>query len=44
MKTAKTANKAALVIKKTAGKMAEISRGAASIWGLHQIKEPKVRK
>lgn len=44
MKTTKKANKAALVIKKIAGKMADVSCGAASFWGIHQIKEPKVRK
>lgn len=37
-------NKAALVIKKIAGKMADVSCGVASFWGMHQIKEPKIRK
>ncbi len=31
----------ATVIKKVADKMAAVSCGAASVWGLHQIKEPK---
>lgn len=31
----------ATVIKKVADKMAVVSCGAASAWGLHQIKEPK---
>lgn len=31
----------ATVIKKIASKMATVSCGAASVWGLHQIKEPK---
>lgn len=45
MKTAKKrTNKSALAIKKVAEKMAKVSCGAASFWGIHQIKEPKVRK
>lgn len=44
MKTAKRTNKTALAIKKIASKMADVSCGAASFWGLHQIKEPKMRK
>ncbi len=43
MKATKT-NKTALAIKKIAGKMAKVSCGAASFWGIHQIKEPEVRK
>ncbi len=31
----------ATVIKQVASKMAKVSCGAASVWGLHQIKEPK---
>ncbi len=31
----------ATVIKKVANKMATVSYGSASVWGLHQIKEPK---
>lgn len=31
----------ATVIKQVANKMATVSCGAASAWGLHQIKEPK---
>ena len=33
--------KAATVIKKVAEKMADRAYGAASMWGLHQIEEPK---
>ena len=33
--------KAAYVIKKIAEKMADLGYGAASMWGLHQPKEPK---
>lgn len=44
MKTAKGTNKAALAIKNVADKMAKVSCGAASFWGIHQIKEPKIRK
>lgn len=40
----KAKNKTALAIKKIAEKMAKVSCGAASFWGMHQIKEPKVRK
>lgn len=42
----KKTNKAisATIIKKVAGKMASVTFGAASIWGLHQIKEPKAHK
>lgn len=32
--------KIASVIKKIAGKMADAACGAASVWGLHQPKEP----
>ncbi len=41
MKTVKKVNKTAAVIKMLAGKMADISCGAASCWGLYQAKEPK---
>lgn len=44
MKAEKKTSMPALVIKKVAGKMAKVSCGAASYWGLHQMKEPKVRK
>lgn len=44
MKATAKRNKAALVIKKIASKMADVSCGAASFWGMHQIKEPKIRK
>lgn len=38
----KNANKkAALVIKKIAETMADRAYGAASMWGMHQIAEPK---
>lgn len=43
-KTGKTTNKVALAIKAIADKMAKVSCGAASYWGMHQIKEPKVPK
>lgn len=33
--------RAATVIKKVAEKMADHAYGAASMWGLHQIEEPK---
>ena len=33
--------KAATVIKKIAEKMADRAYGAASMWGMHQIEEPK---
>ncbi len=33
--------KAATVIKKVAEKMADRAYGVASMWGLHQIEEPK---
>ncbi len=41
MKAAKNKTKTAIIIKKIAGKMADISCGAASCWGLYQTKEPK---
>ncbi|MCM1524508.1 MAG: cyclic lactone autoinducer peptide [Ruminococcus sp.] len=44
MKAEKKTSAPALVIKKAAEKMAKIACGAASYWGLHQIKEPKLRK
>lgn len=44
MKTAKGTNKVALAIKKVVDIMAKASFGAASIWGIYQIKEPKVHK
>lgn len=44
MKTTTKTSKTALIIKKIAGKMADVSCGAASFWGMHQIKEPKMRK
>ena len=36
----KKSNKAARLIKKVTGKMADVSFGAASIWGVYQPKEP----
>lgn len=44
MKEVKKASVVAKVIKKTAAKMADISCGAASFWGLYQTKEPKCCK
>lgn len=44
MRNAKKVNRAASVIKKITGKMADVSCGAASYWGMHQLKEPKVKK
>lgn len=37
----KANNTAAKAVKNIAGKMAQISCGAASMWGLYQAKEPK---
>lgn len=41
MKEVKKVNVVAETIKKIAGKMADVSCGAASAWGLYQTKEPK---
>lgn len=41
MKNVKNASTAAKTIKKIAAKMADVSCGAASFWGLYQTKEPK---
>lgn len=43
MKNQKSA-KVAMTIKKVADKMARVSCGSASAWGLHQPKEPKLNK
>jgi len=37
----KANKKAASIIKKIAETMADITYGSASIWGMHQPKEPK---
>ncbi len=34
----------AIIIKKIVGKMATVACASASIWGMHQIKEPKANK
>lgn len=44
MKATKKTNKVALAIKKIADRMAKVSCGAASGWGMYQPKEPNVRK
>lgn len=44
MKNVKKANRTASVVKKIVGKMAEVSCGAASGWGMYQAKEPKAQK
>lgn len=41
MKSTGMKTKTAVIVKKIAGKMADVSCGAASCWGLHQAKEPK---
>lgn len=41
MKNESKKSTTAVLIKKVAGKMAAIACGAASFWGMHQIKEPK---
>ena len=44
MKAVKNSAKLATVIKKIAEKMADVSCGAASCWGIYQPKEPKSPK
>lgn len=44
MKVKKSNDRLALTIKSIVGKMADISCGAASCWGIYQPKEPKAHK
>lgn len=44
MKNEKKANVVAKVVKKAAAKIADVSCGAASYWGMYQTKEPKSLK
>lgn len=44
VKELKMKTKTATAIKAVAGKMAKISCNAASIWGMYQPKEPKMKK